>query len=97
MKVLQDKLEKIRIKQMKKREQKLKIKLQKTPNINESLKENINLVSREVIIRLKPFTEASKDFIMKERNRNCNMQSKITVQIPAPIGNSKVDLLKNHP
>jgi hypothetical protein len=64
---------------MKKREQKLKIKLQKTPNINESLKENINLVSREVIIRLKPFTEASKDFIMKERNRNCNMQSKITV------------------
>lgn len=88
--VLLDKIEKVRVKQAKKRDVKskhhLNKKLNKSGNHDEPTNNNpdIPMIPREVLIRLKPFTEASKEYITKDRKKNALLQFRLTVMVPAP-------------
>jgi hypothetical protein len=42
------------------------------------------MIPREVLIRLKPFTEASKEYITKDRKKNALLQFRLTVMVPVP-------------
>jgi hypothetical protein len=73
--VLLDKIEKVRVKQAKKREVKSKHHLTKKLNKFGDQEEPTNnndvpMIPREVLIRLKPYTEASKEYITKDRKKN---------------------------
>jgi len=87
---LQDKIEKIRIKQVRKRD--MKIKQQQIKKLSKSiglaqtidnLDSLISMVPKEVLIRLKPFTDASKEFITKDKKKNALLQFRLTVMVPA--------------
>lgn len=85
--VLLDKIEKVRVKQAKKREVKskhhLNKKLNKLGNHEEPTNnDEIPMIPREVLIRLKPFTEASKEYITKDRKKNALLQFRLTVMVP---------------
>lgn len=77
VRVLQDKIEQVREKQQsKKRELKLKRKQTKGSG---GVPSEGEIVTREVLIRLKPLTEASRELIVKERKKNCLMQFRLKV------------------
>ena len=87
---MQDKIEKIRIKQVRKRD--MKIKQQQIKKLSKSiglaqtidnLDSLISMVPKEVLIRLKPFTDASKEFITKDKKKNALLQFRLTVMVPA--------------
>jgi hypothetical protein len=81
IKVLQEKLEKIREKQIRKKED----KIHDEPSIPEELdidpKKKEPLIVREVIIRLKPLTDAAKEVITKEKKKNALLQFRLKVAI----------------
>lgn len=39
------------------------------------------LVTRDILIRLKPFTEASKEFICKDRKKNSLLQFRLKIVV----------------
>jgi NAD+--asparagine ADP-ribosyltransferase len=87
--VLLDKIEKVRVKQAKKRDVKSKHyltkKLNKLSNQEEPTNnDDVPMIPREVLIRLKPFTEASKEYITKDRKKNALLQFRLTVMVPVP-------------
>lgn len=87
--VLLDKIEKVRVKQAKKRDVKSKHQLSKKLNKLGNQEETTNndevpMMPREVLIRLKPFTEASKEYITKDRKKNALLQFRLTVMVPVP-------------
>ena len=87
--VLLDKIEKVRVKQAKKRDVKSKHhltkKLNKLSNQEEPTNnDDVSMIPREVLIRLKPFTEASKEYITKDRKKNALLQFRLTVMVPVP-------------
>ena len=85
--VLLDKIEKVRVKQAKKREVKskhhLNKKLNKLGNHEEPRNnDDIPMIPSEVLIILKSFTEASKEYITKDRKKNALLQFRLTVMVP---------------
>ena len=84
IKRVQDTIEKIRLKQLKKRELKSLSKQVRSAHPDEAIdyQADPNLVPREVLIRLKPFTESSKEFVAKERRKNSLLQFRLTVLVP---------------
>ncbi len=87
--LLQDKIEKVRVKEAKKRE--IKNKQYQSKKLNKLHQEATNLdrpdvpmIPREVLIRLKPFTDASKEYITKDKKKNALLQFRLTVMVPAP-------------
>ena len=86
--VLLDKIEKVRVKQAKKRDVKSKHNLNKKLNKIGNQEQTTNnpdipMIPREVVIRLKPFTEASKEYITKDRKKNALLQFRLTILVPA--------------
>jgi hypothetical protein len=70
---------------MKIRQQQIK-KLSKSTGLAQNidnLDSLIPMVPKEVLIRLKPFTDASKDFITKDKKKNALLQFRLTVMVPA--------------
>lgn len=91
VRVLQDKIEKIRVKQISKREAKHRLKLERTnqhTDKSSSHQEIEPIVTRDVLIRLKPLTDASKEFITKNRKKNSLLQFRLKVAVNPVTANS---------